>query len=108
MRSQQVATLPRWPRQARPLPVKLSFEHHEEGGGVVVLAREGERAVLPLHGDGLQVARVVEHVRGEDVRAVHALDGRRERTLAAVVADEHEAALLVGGESGEGGHGWVI
>ena len=96
---------PRWRLSILPLPVKLSFEDHEEGGGVVVLAREGERAVLPLHGHGFQVARVVEHVRGDHARAVHALDGRRERSFAAVVADEHEAALLVGGESGESGHG---
>ena len=50
---------------------------------------------------------MVEHVRGDNARAVHALDGRRERTLAAVVADEHETAFLVGGEAGEGGHGWL-
>ena len=48
---------------------------------------------------------MVEHVRGDHARAVHALDGRRERPLAAVVADEHETAFLVGGEPGEGGHG---
>lgn len=81
---------------------RLRFKNHEECGGVGVFARKGERAILPLDSDGFKVARMVQHMRGDDARVVHALDCDIERTLSAVVADQHETALLVGREAGEG------